>query len=99
MVAICRATSSDRLRALATWAPGNDIVPPILKPDGSFMRAAHPFILGFSQALTYADVRRQSGPQHGPGGNSYDQKPPEHPHDVLGYQTGGRGRPRLHNLF
>jgi hypothetical protein len=38
------------------------------------------------QTLTHLNVSRQGGPNHGPGGDSNDQKPPDHPHDALGYQ-------------
>jgi hypothetical protein len=44
-------------------------------------------IFGPSQTLMHLNVSGQPGPNHGPGGNSYDQKPPEHPHDSLGYQN------------
>ena len=44
-------------------------------------------VLSLLQPLPYTHVCRQSGPQHGPGGGRYDQEPPEHPHDVLGYQN------------
>ena len=39
-------------------------------------------VLGPAQALAHAKKGRQSGPQHSPGGDSYDQKPPDHPHEV-----------------
>jgi hypothetical protein len=38
------------------------------------------------QAFTHLNVSGQGGPNHGPGGDSNDQKPPDHPHDALGYQ-------------
>ena len=33
------------------------------------------------------NIRRQYGPDYGTGGDSHNHKPPEHPHDDLGYQT------------
>src|SRR5581483_11299226 len=42
------------------------------------LRAAH--------TVAHLDVRRQHGPNHSPGGDCHDQKPPDHPHDDLGYQ-------------
>jgi hypothetical protein len=43
-------------------------------------------VLRSRQTLTHLYIRRQGGPNHGPGGKSNDQKPPDHPHDALGYQ-------------
>src|SRR6266849_5512982 len=45
-------------------------------------------VLRVIQALPHANVCRQNGPHHSPGGGSHDQKPPDHPHDDLGYQKG-----------
>jgi len=39
-----------------------------------------------SQTLAHQNISGQGGPNYGPGGNSNDQKPPDHPHDALGYQ-------------
>src|SRR5579872_1090142 len=39
------------------------------------------------QAPPHLNVSGQGGPNHSPGGNSNDQKPPDHPHDALGYQS------------
>jgi len=39
-------------------------------------------ILSPLQAFAHLNIRGQPGPDHGPGGDSYDQKPPEHPHDI-----------------
>src|SRR5450432_137373 len=39
-------------------------------------------VLGFGQALAHANVCGQSGPHHSPGGDKYDQEPPDHPHGI-----------------
>src|SRR5258708_3844739 len=45
-------------------------------------------VLRVIETLTHAHVCGQNGPHHSPRGDSYDQKPPDHPHDNLGYQKG-----------
>ncbi len=39
-------------------------------------------VLGIVQPLAHANVCRQSGPHHSPGGAKHDQKPPDHPHGI-----------------
>jgi hypothetical protein len=45
-------------------------------------------VFGFGQTLPHANVGRQSGPQHSPGGERYDQKPPDHPHGIKHIKLG-----------
>src|ERR1700690_1660428 len=45
-------------------------------------------VLGFGQALAHANVCGQSGPHHSPGGDKYDQEPPDHPHEVKDIKLG-----------
>ena len=47
----------------------------------------------FGQALAHANVCRQSGPHHSPGGDKYDQEPPDHPHGLRISKCGGCGCP------
>jgi hypothetical protein len=56
-------------------------------------------VLGLSQPLPHANVCRQSGPQHSPGCDSYDKKPPDHPHEVKDiklWSAAGLGMALLH---
>jgi hypothetical protein len=48
--------------------------------------AARP-VLGPNQALTHLNIGRKGGPHHSSGGYHNDQKPPDHPHDQLEYQS------------
>jgi len=49
-------------------------------PGFWLIRSRRP-VCGVAQALAHANICGQNGPHRSPGGDSYDQKPPDHPHD------------------
>jgi len=51
------------------------------------MSALVVLVLRAPHAIAHLNIRRQHRPYNRTGGDSYDQKPPDHPHDDLGYQN------------
>src|SRR5258708_4675707 len=84
-ISIWLAISSARLRGLATCVADRDIQSPFLSTDAvswPVLRVVGQVCSPF-QTPTHLNVSGQGGPNHGPGGDSNDQKPPDHPHDAL----------------
>ena len=59
----------------------------VLMAGAGFLTVIELAILRTAHSVTDLNISGQYGPNHGAGGDSHDQIPPEHPHDDLGYQT------------